>query len=132
MAETIGILDIASMEVPEQEALPEGEHRVRITHVEEKIDKNGNPGYYILFSSDKPNTKPIGWYMGIPSEQLRSTNEGLFNASVTRIKQFVAAFGITSNNPTEWIGKEGFVILKLEESEEYGVSNRVKRFVVPR
>jgi len=128
----LGILDLANLDVPEQKVLPEGEHKVKIANVEEKVDKNGDLGYRVLLVSDEPNTRPISYYLGLPSEALRERNESLFNSSVIRVRSFVQAFAITSNEPTDWVGHEAFAIVRVTQSPEYGEQNNVRRFVVPK
>lgn len=123
-----GILEIVNAEIPELEAVPDGEYKVEITNVEEKMDRNQRPGYRVtLRVVDKPNTKRITHWVSMPVE---GDDEDKANAKGRQVQAFAKAFKIKSDDPKEWEGLVADVALVLENSAEYGDQNRVKRFIV--
>lgn len=122
----MGLLDLAQQEVPEIVVSPEGEHRVQIVNAESKMYSSGRTGYDVLLKSDFPNSKLIMFRVFNPKE---GDSEDTKNAMIRSAKRFVEAFGVQSDEPTEWIGLETWTILSIETDPEYGDRNVVKRFV---
>ena len=55
--------------------------------------------------------------------------------SLYQFKQFATCFGFNFSRPFSWeddlIGLQGWVILGLKKSEEYGDQNTIKKYIVP-
>jgi hypothetical protein len=53
-----------------------------------------------------------------------------------RFKQFATAFGLDYSRPFSWeddlVGLEGWVILGVKKSDEYGDQNNVSKYVLPK
>ena len=54
--------------------------------------------------------------------------------NMSRFKNFAAAFGIDYSRPFSWeddlIGKEGWVIVGVRKTDEYGEQNTVSKYVI--
>jgi hypothetical protein len=57
-----------------------------------------------------------------------------FQRAVYKFKQFATAFGIDYSRPFSWeddlVGLEGWLIVGIRKSDEYGEQNTVKKYVV--
>ena len=104
--------------------IPAGDHRVRISDVEEKVSKAGNDMYEITFEVSGYNSR-LWYYLVLDKSDVKKTNQ--------RIGEFFNSFGITETqlgSGKQWIGKVGAVRVK---HEEYGGSNQAKvAFVINR
>lgn len=83
--------------------IPEGDHRVRITNVEEKVFSTGNEGFEISLDVNGHNSK-LWYYLSLDPKDSAKTNQ--------RIGMFFNSFGITDydlDNWYMWVGKEGAV-----------------------
>ena len=89
--------------------IPAGDHRVRITDVEERVSKNGNDMYEITLAVNGFNSK-LWFYLVLDANDTKKTMQ--------RIGDFFNSFGITDRNTgsgKQWIGKVGAVRVKHEE-----------------
>ena len=89
--------------------IPAGDHRVRITEVEERVSKNGNEMYEITLAVNGFNSK-LWFYLVLDQADPKKTNQ--------RIGDFFNSFAITTSqlgNGKQWIGKVGAVRVKHEE-----------------
>lgn len=127
----MGILDYNLADIPELEVLPPDEYQLEVASANsDVVDKNNNPGLKLLLKSDKTNTALISHWIGLPHPENDDEEES--NKKLRRLKRFVDAFSIVKHDTDEdLIGTRGFCLLALEESDEYGKQNRVKKFVVP-
>ena len=104
--------------------IPVGDHRVRISDVEEKVSKNGNEMYEMTFEVSGHSSR-LWYYLVLDRNDPKRTNQ--------RIGEFFNSFGITDTHlgsGKQWIGKVGAVRVK---HEEYGGSMSAKvAFVVSR
>lgn len=89
--------------------IPAGDHRVRITDVEEKTFRSGNSGYEITLTVSGYSSK-LWYYIVLDPTDTKKTNQ--------RIGDFFESFGITDFDMSHyrgWIGKIGGVRVKHEE-----------------
>lgn len=89
--------------------IPEGNHRVRITDVVEKVFKSGNEGFEITLEVSGHSGK-LWHYLVLNRQDEQRTNQN--------IGAFFNCFGITGNNlgnGQQWIGKVGGVRVKHED-----------------
>ena len=87
--------------------LPEGDYRVRISNVAEKVFSTGNPGFEITLDVSGKNSH-LWFYLVINAADPKQTNQ--------RIGAFYDSFGIPHttqlNAYKTWIGKVGAVRVK--------------------
>lgn len=89
--------------------IPEGNHRVRIMDVVEKVFKSGNEGFEITLEVSGHAGK-LWHYLVLDRSNEQRTNQN--------IGAFFNCFGITGNslgNGQQWIGKVGGVRVKHED-----------------
>lgn len=88
------------------ETIPEGDHKVIINKVEEKIFNTGNEGFEITFNVDGFNSKL--WYcLVLDPKESAKTNQ--------RLGMFFDSFAISDYDLShyyEWVGKDGAVRVK--------------------
>ncbi len=104
------------------------EYKIRIIEARQGTDKNGNPYILPRFEIlDEVGAKDFTYFLGLPNDSMDAKR---LNAVKYKIKNFLDAFGLdVSSDPEDWAGSEGWAILGLEESEQYGEQNFIKRFV---
>lgn len=88
------------------EPIPEGDYRVKINNVEEKVFSSGNEGFQITL--DVPGHVGKLWYYLVldPNDSMK-TNQ--------RLGMFFDSFGISDtnlSNCSNWIGRDGAVRVK--------------------
>lgn len=86
--------------------IPEGDHRVRITNVEEKLFNSGNEGFEITLEVNGFNSKLWYYLVFDPADSVK-TNQ--------RIGMFFDSFAIQDHDFSHfnrWIGKDGAVRVK--------------------
>ena len=125
----MGFIDVNLDDAIEPQVLPaDTEHELRILEVKEGVDKNGNP--YIMPRFEVPGTvgaKDFTKFFGIPGG---NDDPKKRNSKLWALKVFCKTFGIDVNTDTEtWVGATGWAILGVEETEQYGPQNYIKRFV---
>lgn len=89
--------------------IPAGDHRVRISDVEEKVSSKGNEMYEITLAVNGYNSK-LWFYLVLDQADPKKTNQ--------RIGDFFNSFGITTSamgSGKQWVGKTGAVRVKHEE-----------------
>ena len=109
-------------------AEPETEHKLRILSVKEGTDKNGNA--YLMPKLEIPSVvgaKDFNYFIGLPHGGMDAKQ---LNSAKYKLKTFMDAFGIEySSEVSDWPGHEGWAILGVDQDEQYGEQNFVKRFV---
>jgi hypothetical protein len=83
--------------------IPEGDHRVRITKVVEKVFNSGNEGFEITLDVNGHNSK-LWYYLILDPTDRQRTNQ--------RLGMFFDSFAITDynlSNYDSWLGKDGAV-----------------------
>lgn len=97
--------------------IPAGDHRVRITDVEEKVSKSGNEMYEFTLAVNGYNSK-LWFYLVLDCNDPKKTTQ--------RIGDFFNSFGIADHSMgsgKQWIGKVGAVRVV---HEEYNGSTQAK------
>ena len=135
----MGFLDIDFSDVQEPSAVPgDQEYKLRIVGV--KTDENGNlptnkngqeyllPRFEIV---GEPTAKEFTRYIGMPDSSMDAKQ---LNNAKWALKSFFEAFDLDPNNVTidGMVGAEGWAILGLEETNEWGEQNFVKKFIAPK
>ena len=96
-------------EAKEFSIIPAGDHRVRITGVEQKMFKSGNSGFEITLEVSGHGGS-LWFYLVLDPADTKKTNQ--------RIGTFFESFGIVDydlSHYRNWIGKVGGVRVKHEE-----------------
>lgn len=111
----------------------DSEVKLRIISAEynQKAEKNnGNPYLMVRFEvCDQPLAKEISKFFALPCHELDAKKN---EAAKRTLKYLGEAFGVDFNRPFEdedLVGLEGWVILGVESTEQYGDQNFIKRFV---
>lgn len=127
----MSFLDLNLNDVPSLDAVEAGEYEVRIVEVEIKTSKNTG-GEMILCRLDipsEPASKDLTHVMMLPTA---ADDEKKKVRRLQAIKEFCDAFGIDYSKGLSLHNPEGltaWAILGIEETDEYGRQNRVKRFI---
>lgn len=130
----MGFLDIDLSDVQEPSAVPgDAEYKLRIVDVRQADDKNGNPYILPRFEiPEEPSAKEFTKFLRLPHEGLDAKQ---LNSAKWQLKLFFDAFGVdpsSLNNVDDLVGEEGWAILGLEDSDQWGEQNFVKKFIVPK
>lgn len=119
--------------VPAQHAVPGGEYQLCLVSAEIKNQKpEKGDGKFIQASMEvvgDPNSKLINHVMMLPAA---SDDDRKKNSRLRNIGDFYKAFNIPvvgKVNLASYLGNFGYAILVVEDRDEYGEQNRVKRFV---
>lgn len=120
---------------PEPKILPRGaEVKARIIAVRTGVsDKNGATWYQPVFDvpSDPMVTEFNAFFWDLADRDKIEAKQSARN--MTAFKNFAAAFGLDYSRPFSWeddlVGLEGWVILGVKKSDEYGDQNTISKFV---
>lgn len=120
---------------PEPKILPRGaEVKARIIAVRTGVsDKNGATWYQPVFDvpSDPMVTEFNAFFWDLSDRDKIEAKQSARN--MTAFKNFAQAFGLDYSKPFSWeddlIGLEGWVILGVKKSDEYGDQNTISKFV---
>lgn len=133
----MSFLDYNLNDVPDLHAKEEGEYELRIIDAEiktiQKVDSAWYGAQMVLVKMDipeDPNSKDITHTIFLPKE---GDTEKEMAQRLRGLKIFCDAFGYDYSNGInveDLKGLTGWALLKVEESDEYGEQNRVKRFVI--
>jgi hypothetical protein len=124
-------------DAPEPKTLPKGtEVQARIVSVRTGIsEKNDCTWYAPVFDvpSDPMVMEFNDFFWELDKTKLDMKQ---FQRELYKFKQFASAFGIDYSRPFSWEddlpGKEGWLIVTVQKSDEYGEQNRVSKYVQPR
>ena len=125
----MAILDLDFSDVVEPRTVEaDKEYKLRITDVKEGTNKNGEPYLMPRFEIlDEVGAKDFTKYLGLPSASMDAKK---MNNTKYGLKLFLEAFGLpAASEPSDWVGAEGWAILGVEENDQYGAQNFVKKFV---
>jgi len=139
----MSLVDYSSLEkeiedAPEPKILPTGsEVRIRIVAVREGMsDKNGAGFFMPMFDCpDDPMVIEFNdffWDLADASKiDPKQVQRGLH-----KFKTFADSIGLDYSRPFNWMddlpGMEGWAILGIRKSEEYGDSNTIKKYIAVR
>jgi len=130
------LLDIGEgvANAPEPKAVPaDEEYKLRIISVTQDLDKNQHP--YLLPRLDiagQPLSKDFTKFIGLPHDEL---DEKQLIRARFNLRIFLECFGLPTSGQIDlenMVGKTGWAILGLEENEQYGEVNYVKKFIAPK
>lgn len=120
---------------PEPKTLKRGEEvRARVIGVRSGVsDKNGAKWYQPIFDiPDDPMVNEFNaFFWDLADRDKLDPKQKARNMHL--FKQFATAFSLDYSQPFDWesdlIGLEGWVILGVKKSDEYGEQNTVSKFV---
>jgi len=123
---------LASLDLDDIQELPvldEGEYKVQCSYVDVRTSKNSNPYlfFYHVAVDHEGECDDIRHMIMLPSE-----DAGLKQNRRRRLElqQMCDAFGVAYDaNPLDFKGKEAWADIYVEESEDYGKQNQIRKFV---
>lgn len=139
----MSLTDYSSLEreiadAPEPKILPRGaEVKARIIFVRDGVsDKNNAQWYQPVFDiPDEPLALEFNDFFWDLADRDKLDDKSAARA-VRKFKLFAEAFGLDYSKPFSWtddlIGLEGWVILGVRKSDEYGDQNTVSKYVSKR
>lgn len=129
----MSILDMNFDNVVEPRAIQNvnEEHQLRIVEIEAKTSNSGKPMVAVRFESvEDPYAKDINHYIMLPTEDDDAKKR---NSKLVSLQHFYEGLGVNYKsgpvNLDDLVGSTCWAILALEESDQYGSQNRIKRFV---
>jgi len=131
----MSILDLDLNDAKEPAVVPANEeYKLKIVGCKSNTDKNGNPYILPTFEiPDVPNAKEFTKFLRLPHKGL---NAKQLNNCKWQLKCFFSAFKVDYskkiNVENDLNGRTGWAILGIENDEEYGDKNYVKKFIVPK
>ena len=138
----MGLVDYSDLEkeiddAPEPKVLKAGvEVKARIIKVNTGTsDKNGATWYMPAF--DVPDDPMVivfnDFFWELDRERLEPKD---YQQSLYKFQQFAKAFNLDYTRPFDWEddlpGLEGWVVVGIKKSAEYGEQNNVKKYIAPR
>ena len=134
----MSMLDLAALDLenaPEIKAVPANEeYKLRIIDCKAGRDKNEDdfllPRFEVV---DHPTSKDFTRYIRLPSD---SMDDKKMAKTKSLLRTFFECFDVDLSrkfDPEDFLpGLEGWAILGLEESEEWGEQNYIKKFITPK
>ena len=115
-------------------ALRDGtEAKLRILEVQKGVDNEREYLTIRLEVPEEPYSKDITHWLNVPSRKMDAKH---LNVARNDMLKFCQCFEIDRTRPfdptEDWVGLEGWCILGLRKSEQYGEQNRIGKFIVPR
>ena len=128
-----GLLDLVAEETPELEIVPDGEYKLEIKKVINRDEDNpydsGRQGWGIAFGIvDRPDAAGVFHNLTKPNADDPKTT---YIALLERVKAFAAAFNLSSNDSTEWVGAQGWAKLTAEQYQGKD-KNSIESFSAPK
>ncbi len=131
----MSFLDLDTSDAKEYVTVKPGEYQLKIAGLELKDSKNTGGKYLqatLAIICDEPFVKDISHVMMLPTPQ---DDVKQANNRKLAIQRFKEAFGIDSSPRVDLdavVGNTGWAILTEEDAKEFGLQNRVKKFVLPK
>lgn len=124
---------------PEPKTLPRGsEVKARIIAVRSGISDKNNCTWYqpVLDVPADPMVVEFNDFFWDLADAKGKIDEKQYQRSLNKFKNFAAAFGIDYTRPFDWetdlIGKEGWVILGVRKSDDFGDQNTISKYTAGR
>ena len=123
----------------EPTTLPKGtEVKVRIIQVRSGTSEKNDADYlmpiYEVLGDGKEMVKEVSDFLWILDKEALTSKE--YARALDHFKKFAKCFGIDLSRPfdpdEDLVGLEGWIILGLRKSDEYGEQNNVSKYIFPR
>lgn len=126
-------IDVSSAQAPEP--VEPGERELRVIDVRQGEDKNGNPYVMPRFEVVDDDLAPdFTDFLALPTKDMREQDPKRFKRAEFRLQQFALAFGLDPSNlgdpEADWKGMTGWALLGIEQSDQFGDRNSVKKYTV--
>lgn len=131
MSDVPNIIDLNVEDVKPAEPVEEGEYTVTIKTAEVMRSKKNRLMVRLIFDTDNPEADSIFHYLMMVEEGDAPNTKKLFERNIAA---FLDAFELPRAGQldvTEWIGLTAQAFVIVDESEEHGTSNKIKRFLLP-
>lgn len=127
----MGILaDFDLDSIPEAAAVSEGEYEALIVDAGEHVGKtSGKTSIRVVLDlPGEANADTIYHYLSLPTPE---DDEKSRNRKLRRIKEFLTAFGLSSEEDySDWVGHKAWALVGVEEDSQTGQPrNIIKRFI---
>lgn len=126
----MSFIEININDAIEPSIVEEGEYAVRIEDAEVKVGQSGKKYLGLRLSIlNENNVKQVNEVLMLPDA---ADDESTKNRRLLALKRMCTCFDYEPQggiDTAELIGREGRVFLKIEDSEQYGKSNKVRRYV---
>lgn len=128
-------VDMSFDDVYDEKVHPTGtEVHLRCTGARKGEDKNG-AAYWILDYDDinDPYVKAISYFIGFPDSEFHTPRQ--INNKKKDFMKWKTAHGLDLTQPikpSQCVGLEAWAILRQEETEQYGLQNKVKSWITPK
>ena len=128
----MSFIDVKPNDAKELEVVPDGEYELAVISAElaESKSKPGQQQIALSFSiQGVVNAPVVRHWLQLPHA---SDDDATTNRKLLRLKQFCDAFDYDASNgldTEDLTGLTGTALLSVENNEEYGDQNRIKRFV---
>ena len=127
------LLDVNIDEINEPVLLPEGEHELRCTGVQDKTQGETYPGVVLILEAQGGGelTAPIFHRVFFPRPEI--DDEQKQARARLDLKRICQAFGVPGSpiDFDNFIGQSAWAYVVRKSSEQYGENNNVKRWVAP-
>ena len=104
--------------------------------IDVRLDKRDDDSEYYTVRMEVPSepySKEITDWLNVPSRNLDAKR---LNTAQHKMKSFMLCFSIDTGKLTDpledWPGQEGWAILNLTKSDQYGEQNRIAKYIIPR
>jgi len=125
------LLDIDVGDAQEPKVVPaDEEYELRIIDAKTDTNKDGNP--YLLPRLEvvgEPLAKDFTKYIALPHEEMDAKQ---LNRTKWALKNYLECFGLPTEGKLvvgDMVGSTGWGILGVEDNEQYGEQNYVKKFI---
>jgi len=128
------VVDMSFDDVYDEIVHPTGyEAKLRCVSASKGVDKN-EADYWKLSYEDTtdPHVKRISVFIGFPKKGVHDVRQ--VNNKKKGFMEWKQAHGLPLNEPvalSQCVGLEAWAILRQTESEQYGLQNDVKRWILP-
>lgn len=125
------LIEVNPEDAVELAALPEGEYKVKCLKAEYMEGDSWNAIKMLLEPIDHPEAKLINHMLWLPQKDDDDARRK--QTSTKRLEYACTAFGVgfPKFQDTDFTNQEAWALLSVEETEDYGEQNKVKRFVGP-
>lgn len=124
----MGVLDIDTDDLPDSDAVPAGQYRVRIDEVDGPHEDKNHVKFvkvsFTVINGDYVNRKFKENYVPL-------TKEGARASTLKKIMRCVSFAGTKLRTTDDLVGYEGDVVVKVRVTEDFGDQNQIASYIIP-